>query len=132
MYAETVIHRGWVEAELFHSPGSSLDALDVYRELTVAPTKGAKRAMLQTPTQAGLEKATTRDVRSHRGGIEGYTIISMGPSNDPMAGGQDLRRDRAVEARNVVDVFMTWRWNPTSISSSRANLSLKTPKTSPS
>jgi N-acyl-D-aspartate/D-glutamate deacylase len=109
IYAETVIHRGWVEAELFNSPGSSLDALDVYRELTVAPTKAAKRAMLEDPDFRRRLRENYNPVmfEATAGGIDGYTIISMGPSNDPNGRvGKTFGQIAGAEGKNVVDVFM--------------------------
>jgi N-acyl-D-aspartate/D-glutamate deacylase len=109
IFAESVIHRGWVEAELFHSPGSSLDALDIYRELTVAPTKEAKRRLLQDEAFRRRFRESYNPVmfEATAGGIEGYSVISMGPSNDPNGRiGKTFAEIAKAAGRSVVDTFM--------------------------
>ena len=110
MYAATVVTRAWNETELFASPGCSLDALDVYRELTFCPTAEAKRAKLQdTDFQARFNAAYDPVMfEATAGALGDYTII--GPdSNCPGVNGMLGRRLGEIAAeRGVshVDAFI--------------------------
>lgn len=110
MYAATVVCRAWNETELFNSPGCSLDALDVYRELTFCKTAEEKRAKLLDPAfrQRFNESYDPVMFEATAGGLADYTVIGMGPgANDPKAYvGQTLGQIAAAESKTEVDAFI--------------------------
>lgn len=110
MYAATVVCRAWNETELFNSPGCSLDALDVYRELTFCKTPQEKRAKLEDPEfrrrfNEGYDPVM---FEATAGGLADYTVIGMGPgSNDPKGYlGQTLGEIAAANGGSEVDAFI--------------------------
>lgn len=110
MYAATVICRAWNETELFNSPGCSLDALDVYRELTFCKTAEEKRAKLLDPgfRQRFNESYDPVMFEATAGGLADYTVIGVGPgSNDPQNYvGRTLGEIAAAEGKTEVDAFI--------------------------
>ena len=110
VYAATVVTRAWNEVELFNSPGCSLDALDVYRELTFSKTAMEKRALLTDPAYRRRFNAAYDPVmfEATAGSIEDYTIIGVGEGrNDErrLIGRRlgDIARERGL---SPVDTFM--------------------------
>lgn len=110
MYAATVVTRSWNETELFESPGCSLDALDVYRELTFCPTAEAKRAKLEDPDFRRRFNASYDPVmfEATAGALEQYTIIGVGPGRNDEGGyiGRRLGDIAAERGVTPVDAFI--------------------------
>lgn len=110
MYAATVICRAWNETELFNSPGCSLDALDVYRELTFCKTREEKRALLQDPDFRRRFNASYDPVmfEATAGGLADYRVIGMGPdARDPKGYlGRTLGEIAEDEGKSEVDAFI--------------------------
>lgn len=110
MYAATVVTRAWNEVELFESPGCSLDALDVYRELTFCATAEAKRAKLLDPEFRRRFKASYNPVmfEATAGAIENYTIISVGAGRNDEHGhiGRTLGELAIERGQSSVDTFI--------------------------
>jgi N-acyl-D-amino-acid deacylase len=110
VYAATVVTRAWNETELFESPGCSLDALDIYRELTFCPTAEAKRAKLLDPDfrrrfNEGYDPVM---FEATAGALEEYTIISLGPDREDTAGliGRRLGDLASEGGKTPVDTFI--------------------------
>lgn len=110
MYAATVICRAWNETELFNSPGCSLDALDVYRELTFCKTAEEKRAKLLDPDFRRRFNESYNPVmfEATAGGLADYTVIGMGPGSNDNRGyvGRTLGEIAVAEAKSEVDAFI--------------------------
>lgn len=110
MYAATVICRAWNETELFNSPGCSLDALDVYRELTFCKTAEEKRAKLLDPEFRRRFNESYNPVmfEATAGGLADYTVIGMGPGSNDNKGyiGRTLGHIAAAENKSEVDAFI--------------------------
>jgi N-acyl-D-amino-acid deacylase len=110
MAAATVVSRAWNETDLFNSPGCSLDALDVYRELTFCKTAEAKRAKLEDLDfrRRFIETYDPVMFEATGGGLEDYTIIPMGSeSNDPRGlVGKTIREVGTMDGKNDVEVFI--------------------------
>lgn len=110
MYAATVICRAWNETELFNSPGCSLDALDVYRELTFCKTAEEKRAKLLDPDFRRRFNESYNPVmfEATAGGLADYTVIGMGPGSNDNRGyvGRTLGEIAAAESKSEVDAFI--------------------------
>jgi N-acyl-D-aspartate/D-glutamate deacylase len=110
MYAATVVTRAWNETELFESPGCSLDALDVYRELTFCPTADAKRAKLQDPDFRARFNAAYDPVmfEATAGALGEYTVIGAGVEPGALAAciGRRLGDVAAERGCSDVDAFI--------------------------
>lgn len=110
VYAATVVTRAWNETELFESPGCSLDALDVYRELTFCPTADAKRAKLEDPDFRRRFNESYDPVmfEATAGALEEYTIISVGAGREDTTGlvGRRLGDIAAQRCGTPVDTFI--------------------------
>lgn len=110
MYAATVICRAWNETELFNSPGCSLDALDVYRELTFCKDPADKRAKLLDPEFRRRFNESYDPVmfEATAGGLADYTVIGMGEGSNDAKGylGKTLGEIAAAEGKTEVDAFI--------------------------
>ena len=109
IWAETVVTRAWNEVDLFNSPGSALDALDTYRELTVSRTREAKRAKLLDPDFCRRFRETYDPVmfEATGGDIRKYVVIGMGKSaNAASYLGRSLGEIAGAENKAVTDVFV--------------------------
>jgi N-acyl-D-aspartate/D-glutamate deacylase len=110
MYAATVVTRAWNETELFESPGCSLDALDVYRELTFCPTPETKRAKLLDADFRQRFNAHYDPVmfEATAGALEDYTIIGIGRGREDSSGlvGRRLGDIARERGRTGVDTFI--------------------------
>jgi N-acyl-D-aspartate/D-glutamate deacylase len=106
MYAATVVTRAWNETELFESPGCSLDALDVYRELTFCPTAEAKRAKLEDADFRARFNAAYDPVmfEATAGALGDYTVIGAGEPPGLLAACIGRRLGDIAAERGVSDV----------------------------
>lgn len=110
IYAATVVTRAWNEVDLFQSPGCSLDALDVYRELTFTETADAKKTLLASPEFRRRFNDAYNPVmfEATAGSIEDYTIISLGTGANDEHGliGRTLGEIARERGRSAVDTFI--------------------------
>lgn len=109
MFATSIVTRAWNEVDLFQSPGCSLDALDVYRELTFCGGAEAKRAKLSDPDFRRRFNEAYDPVmfEATAGAVENYTVISLGGRNDAHGIIGRTVGDIATErGAGAVDTFM--------------------------
>lgn len=110
MFATSIVTRAWNEVDLFQSPGCSLDALDVYRELTFCGGAAEKRTKLADPDFRRRFNEAYDPVmfEATAGAVEHYTVISLGKGRNDEARliGRTVGEIAAERGKGAVDTFM--------------------------
>jgi N-acyl-D-aspartate/D-glutamate deacylase len=109
MYAAAIVNRSWNEVDFWNSPGSAMDALAAHRELTVAPTRDAKLALLASEAYRSRFRSTYDPVmfEATGGGLERYVVVSMGAASSASAHlGRSIADIAKSVGSTVVDTYL--------------------------